>query len=63
MKDLQSKLDLVAKELEPVLWDLLDEIEENKEMEKDLFGFEKAIEIDHLTNEQVDEIFNMFGDK
>jgi hypothetical protein len=32
-------------------------------MEKDLFGFEKAIEIDHLTNEQVDEIFNMFGDK
>jgi hypothetical protein len=32
-------------------------------MEKDLFGFEKAIEIDHLTNEQIDEIFNMFGDK
>jgi hypothetical protein len=32
-------------------------------MEKDFFGFEKAIEIDHLTNEDVDEIFNMFGDK
>jgi hypothetical protein len=32
-------------------------------MEKDFFGFEKAIEIDHLTNEEVDEIFNMFGDK
>ena len=28
MKDLQSKLDLVAKELEPILWDLLNEIEE-----------------------------------
>jgi hypothetical protein len=28
MKTLQEKLDLVAKELEPVLWDLLDEIEE-----------------------------------
>ena len=32
-------------------------------MEKDLFGFEKAIQIDHLTDEQIDEIFNMFGDK
>ena len=32
-------------------------------MEKDIFEFEKAIQIDHLTNEQVDEIFNMFGDK
>lgn len=25
--------------------------------------FANAIEIDHLTNEQIDEIFNMFGDK
>ena len=30
MKDLQTKLDLVSKELEPILWDLLNEIEENK---------------------------------
>ena len=29
MKSLQEKLDLVAKELEPILWELLDEIEEN----------------------------------
>ncbi len=29
----------------------------------DVFGFAKAIEIDHLTDEQLDEIFNMFGDK
>lgn len=29
MKTLQEKLDLVAKELEPILWELLDEIEEN----------------------------------
>lgn len=28
MKDLQIKLDLVAKELEPILWELLNEIEE-----------------------------------
>ena len=32
-------------------------------MEKDIFEFEKAIQLDHLTNEQVDEIFNMFVDK
>jgi hypothetical protein len=27
MKTLQDKLDLAAKELEPILWELLDEIE------------------------------------
>ena len=31
--------------------------------EDDVFGFTKAIEIDHLTDEQLDEIFDMFGDK
>jgi hypothetical protein len=30
MKTLQEKLDAVALELEPVLWELLNEIEENK---------------------------------
>jgi hypothetical protein len=29
-------------------------------MEKDLFGFEKAIEIDHLTNEQIDTLEKIF---
>ena len=31
-------------------------------MEKDLFGFEKAIQLDHLTNEQVDELLKMFDE-
>ena len=31
--------------------------------EDDFFGFSKAIEIDHLTDDEVEEIFNMFGDK
>ena len=39
-------------------WD--DVVEED---EDDFFGFSKAIEIDHLTDEEVDEIFDMFGDK
>jgi len=30
---------------------------------EDFFGFAKAIEIDHLTDEQLDEVFDMFGDK
>jgi hypothetical protein len=44
----------------------LDE-EENYEQliaeEEDVFGFTKAIQIDHLTDEQLDEVFDMFGDK
>lgn len=31
-------------------------------MEKDLFGFEKAIEVDHLTKEQIDELLKMFNE-
>jgi hypothetical protein len=33
------------------------------ENEDDIFGFSKAIEVDHLTDDEVEEIFNMFGDK
>jgi len=28
-------------------------------MEKDLFGFEKAIQLNHLTKEQIDELLKM----
>jgi len=31
--------------------------------EDDIFGFTKAIQIDHLTDEELDEVFDMFGDK
>jgi len=31
--------------------------------EDDVLGFSKAIQIDHLTDEQLDEVFSMFGDK
>ena len=30
--------------------------------EDDIFGFTKAIQIDHLTDEELDEVFDMFGD-
>ena len=40
-----------------------EEMYEKLMSEEDVFGFVKAIQIDHLTDEQVDEIFDMFGDK
>ena len=39
----------------------LEDVEE-EEQEEDFFGFSKAIQIDHLTDEQLDEIGKMFGD-
>lgn len=30
-------------------------------MNKDLFGFEKAIQLDHLTNEQIDELIKILN--
>jgi hypothetical protein len=39
-----------------------DDIVEDEE-DEDFFGFAKAIEIDHLTDEEVEEVFDMFGDK
>ena len=41
----------------------LDDVEEIENEDEDFFGFAKAIEIDHLTDEQLDEVFDMFGDK
>jgi hypothetical protein len=43
-------------------WDDVDDIVEDEEDEH-VFGFAKAIEIDHLTDEEVEEVFDMFGDK
>lgn len=36
---------------------------EMQEIEKDVFGFADAIQLDHLTDEQLDEIANMLGVK
>lgn len=42
----------------------LDEEDMQEEDEDgDVFGFSKAIEIDHLTDEEVDTVLAMFGDK
>jgi hypothetical protein len=54
-----SKWDTIQEDVSDMyLEDVEDETDED-----DIFGFSKAIEIDHLTDEQVNEIFDMFGDK
>jgi uncharacterized protein affecting Mg2+/Co2+ transport len=37
-------------------------LEEEEEMESDPFGFADAIEIEHLSDEEVDMVLAMFGD-
>jgi len=41
----------------------LDDVVDVEDEEDDIFGFSKAIEIDHLTDEEVDTVLAMFGDK
>jgi len=45
------------------MYEHLDEVEDVEQEDEDFFGFAKSIELDHLTDEQLDEVFNMFGDK
>ncbi len=40
-----------------------EQYEQLVEEEEDIFGFTKAIQIDHLTDDELDEVFDMFGDK
>ena len=40
----------------------LDDVVDIEDEEDDIFGFSKAIEIDHLTDEEVDTVLAMFGD-
>ena len=40
----------------------LNDVVDVEDEEDDIFGFSKAIEIDHLTDEEVDTVLAMFGD-
>jgi len=60
-----SKWDTIQEDVKDQ-YTYLDEVEVEdveQEDEQDFFGFSKAIQLDHLTDEQLDEVFNMFGDK
>lgn len=41
----------------------IEDVEDVQDEEDDIFGFSKSIEIDHLTDEEVDTVLAMFGDK
>lgn len=55
-----SKWDTIQEDVQDA-YVYLDEEEETEE--EDFFGFSKSIQIEHLTDEQLDEIEKMFGDK
>lgn len=54
-----SKWDTIQEDVADQYAYLNDEVEQEEE-DEDIFGFGKAIEIDHLTDEQLDMIGAMF---
>ena len=40
----------------------LDDMQDEEDEDGDIFGFSKSIEIEHLTDEEVDTVLAMFGD-
>ena len=53
-----NKWDTIQEDVADMYLEDVEDVEE----EEDFFGFSKAIQIDHLTDEQLDEIGKMFGD-
>ena len=62
---MMTKWDTIQEDVKDAyVWmDEEEQYEQLVEEEEDIFGFAKAIQIDHLTDEEVEEVFNMFGDK
>jgi hypothetical protein len=57
-----SKWDTIQEDVADQYAYLNDEVEQEEDEDDDVFGFTKAIEIDHLTDEEVDTVLAMFGD-
>jgi hypothetical protein len=53
-----SKWDTIQEDVSDMY---IEDVEEETE-DDDIFGFSKSIEIDHLTDEEVDTVLAMFGD-
>jgi hypothetical protein len=60
---MMTKWDTIQEDIKDQYAHLDDYEDLEVEEDEDIFGFSKAIEIDHLTDDEVEEIFNMFGDK
>ena len=61
-KQMMTKWDTIQEDVKDqyVYLDEEDVIEEDED--GDVFGFSKSIEIDHLTDDEVDMVLDMFGD-
>jgi len=57
-----SKWDTIQEDVADQYAYLNDEVEQEEEEDDDIFGFGKAIEIDHLSDDEVDMVLAMFGD-
>lgn len=56
-----SKWDTIQEDVADQYAYLNDEVEQEEDEDDDIFGFTKAIQIDHLTDEQLDMIGEMFN--
>jgi hypothetical protein len=54
-----SKWDTIQEDVSDMY---IEDVEDVEDEDDDIFGFSKAIEIDHLTDEEVDTVLAMFGD-
>jgi hypothetical protein len=60
---MMTKWDTIQEDIKDQYAHLDDYEDLEVEEDEDIFGFSKAIEIDHLTDDEVEEIFIMFGYK
>jgi hypothetical protein len=54
-----SKWDTIQEDVSDMY---IEDVEDVEDEDDDIFGFSKSIEIDHLTDEEVDTVLAMFGD-
>lgn len=55
-----SKWDTIQSDVADMYIEDVEDVEDDED--GDIFGFSKSIELDHLTDEEVDTVLAMFGD-
>jgi len=60
---MMTKWDTIQEDIKDAYAHLDDVDEVEQEDEEDFFGFSKAIELDHLTDEELDNVATMLGIK
>ena len=58
---MMTKWDTIQEDVKDAYVYLDEEVEVEEDEDGDIFGFSKAIQIDHLTDEQLDMIGEMFN--